>query len=185
MPPEPNAPTIPLAELARRQDGPTVEQIWQALLPAERQQALQVFLASEKSNRQALIAVAATLPMLHAFRKQTIQQMPDGKLVEIVAKASKFPAGFLPDILLALHLQGRTAMLQSFLDLLGIPHERGVINDADAVSSAVTGERLPAAVTRLREQYPAREVSIYLLTLLAMDPESWGGVRGILAAMKE
>ncbi|MEO8029416.1 MAG: hypothetical protein ABI765_01140 [Gemmatimonadota bacterium] len=174
-------PAESFADLARRPDGPTVDQIWAALLPGERQQALQQYLASDKPNRQMLDAAAATLPALRTFRKQTIQQMPDGKLVDVVAKATRLPAGILPDLLLAMHVKGRTAMLESFLDTLGVPHEHGVITDADAVGQAVQGERLSNAAARLGEQYPARDVQIYLLTLLAMDPNSWGGLRAVVA----
>jgi len=176
---EPNSPD--LATLAGRAEGPKVDQIWAALSSSERHEALNAYLASDKSNRASLLAVAATLPALRAFRKQTIQQMPDGRIVEIIARANRLTPGILHDLLLSLHLTGRKAMLQSFLDLLGIPHTDGVIQDGTSVASAARGDRLAAAVSRLREQYPARDVSLYLLTLLAMDAESWGGVRAVLA----
>lgn len=171
-----------LADLSRRSDGPTVDQIWSALLPIERQDALKFYLATDKANRMSLVAVAASLPALKAFRKQTILQMPDAKVIDIVAKANKLTPGILHDVLLALHLTGRTAMLESFLDLLGIPHAKGVINDSDGVGPALKGEKLSAAVTKLKEKYPLRDVQIYLLTLLAMDSESWGGVRAVTAS---
>jgi hypothetical protein len=182
LPVESNVSGSPLADLARRQDGPTVDQIWVALSPGERQESLKAYLASDKSNRAALLAVAATLPALRAFRKQTIQQMPDSRLIEIVAKATRLTPGILHDLLLSLHLTGRRAMLQSFLDLLGIPHTDGIIQDGTSVAAAAQGDRLVGAVARLRDQYPPRDISTYLLTLIAMDPDSWGALRPVVAA---
>jgi hypothetical protein len=170
-----------LAALARRKDGPTVGDIWSALSPIERQESLKSYLAGDKANRESLNAVAATLPALRTFRTQTIRQMTDSRLIEIVARATHLTPGILHDVLLALHLTGRTAMLESFLDLLGIQHSGGVINDGASVTAAVQGDRLPASVTRLLDQYPPRQVWIYLLTLMAMDPDSWGGLRPVVA----
>lgn len=179
---ESNASGQLLAELARRQDGPTVDQIWLALSPDERQEALRCYLAGDKSSRASLLAVAATLPALRAFRKQTIQQLPDGRLVEIVAKSTRLAPGIIHDVLLALHLTGRNPMLISFLDLLGIAHSGGVISDGASVATAVQGDRLSTAVTKLLAMYPARQVQIYLLALIAMDPGSWGALRPVVVA---
>lgn len=177
---ESNAPE--LAALARRLEGPTVGDIWSALSPMERQESLKHYLAGDQSNRGSLNAVAATLPALRAFRKQTIKQMPDSRLIEIVARASHLTPGILHDVLLALHLTGRTDMLKTFLDLLGIPHSGGVINDGASAATAVQGDRLPVSVTKLLSQYPPRDVWIYLLTLMAMDPGSWGALRPVVVA---
>jgi hypothetical protein len=171
-----------LADLARRQDGPTVDQIWSALSPGERQEALECYLRGDKASRAALIAVAATLPALRAFRKQTIQQLADGRLIEIVAKSTRLAPGIVHDVLLALHLTGRSDMLSSFLDLLGIAHSGGVISDAASVATAIQGDRLSTSVTKLLAMYPARQVLIYLLALVAMDPDSWGALRPVVVA---
>jgi hypothetical protein len=181
LPVESNASLPSLADLARRPDGPTVDQIWAVLSPSERQEALKYYLASDKSNRESLLAVAATLPALRAFRKVTIKQMPDGRLIEIVSKATRLTPGILHDVVLALHLNGRPSMLVSFLDLLGIPHSDGVIREGASVANAVQGDRLSTSVASLVTQYPPRDVMIYLLTLMAMDADSWGGLRPLVA----
>ena len=175
----------PLSALAGRADGPTADQIWAALAPGERQDALTQYLAGDRSGRESLVAVVATLPSLRAFRKVTIAQFTDGKLIELVARAGKLPPGLTHDFLLALHLRGRSPMLESFLDLLGIPHTGGVIADGASIPAAVQANRLATAASTLVERYPRRAVSIYLLTLLAMDPGSWAGLRHVVPDVGE
>ena len=38
---------------------------------------------------------------------------------------------------------------------------------------------LPAFARASAEQYPAEDVGLYLNTLLAQDPETWGALRGL------
>ena len=37
-------------------------------------------------------------------------------------------------------------------------------------------EDLSKAVARLLEEFPVREVEVYLATLVALDPDTWGGL---------
>jgi hypothetical protein len=81
--------------------------------------------------------------------------------------------------LISLHLPGRAAMLGAFLEALGIPHEGGLITDGTTVTLP-TGAKLSAAIEGLVKQYPAREVLIYLVALVAMDPETWNGLAAVI-----
>jgi hypothetical protein len=78
-------------------------------------------------------------------------------------------------LLLALHLGRRQPLLSAFLDRLEIPHDEGMI-DPDHELGEPSAERLAEPVDRLYAEFPKEQVDAYLACLLAMDPESWGGL---------
>jgi hypothetical protein len=70
-------------------------------------------------------------------------------------------------------------MLGAFLDALGIAQTDGVIENDERVPPPAA-ETLREAIASLREHYPADAVDVYLATLLAMDPDFWGGLTEVL-----
>jgi hypothetical protein len=67
-------------------------------------------------------------------------------------------------------LKAESPMLSDFLDELGIPHERGVVEDfPDKVDDA----RLDAAVEKLLAKYPPEKVVVYLNSFNAMNDCPW------------
>jgi len=66
-----------------------------------------------------------------------------------------------------------------FLDRLGIPQEDGMIDPDHDVESPAP-ERLREAVAELRGEFPRPEVDLYLASLLAMEPDTWGGLVELL-----
>jgi uncharacterized membrane protein YebE (DUF533 family) len=77
-------------------------------------------------------------------------------------------------LLVSYHLAHQRAMLRVFLDAVGIPHEDGLINAE--LEGPVTADRLAAGVQALEAACPAGDVSLYLATLLAQDPDTWGAL---------
>jgi len=67
-------------------------------------------------------------------------------------------------------------MMGAFLDALGITHENGLIQDEPKKPEA---SKLEEAAARLTEQYPSSNVSLYFDTLVAQDPEMWGGLEQV------
>jgi len=41
-------------------------------------------------------------------------------------------------------------------------------------------DRLADAVVALRAEFPAPDVELYLMSLLAMEPDTWGGLAEVL-----
>jgi hypothetical protein len=74
--------------------------------------------------------------------------------------------------LVVYHLATRRPMLEAFLDSLGIAHEDGLI--AEGAKAAPDEARLRAAAAALLAAFPPADVRVYLLTLAAQDPETWG-----------
>jgi hypothetical protein len=69
------------------------------------------------------------------------------------------------------HLERQRPMMGAFLDLLGIEHDNGLINDDKVVKPDAV--KVKAAATELATKFPAGDVSLYLATLVSQDPETW------------
>jgi hypothetical protein len=76
--------------------------------------------------------------------------------------------------LIAYHFVAERPLMASFLDALGIAHDNGLIA-ADEVS-APDRDKLAAAVQKVRKEFPADTVDLYLRTLVALDGDTWGGL---------
>jgi hypothetical protein len=83
--------------------------------------------------------------------------------------------------LVVYHLTTQRPMLEAFLDTLGIAHENGLIAEG---AKAVPGEpALRGAAAALLAAFPAPDVRVYLQTLAAQDPETWGALGPILSEL--
>lgn len=162
------------------QEGPTPAVVWSALDAATREAAARALFSSRwddgAARREANHAIAGAL----RFRPAAVQQLPIERRVDYLLKAVHPDDSLAHSLLMAFHLEHRRPLLSAFLGALGIPAEDGLI-DPDHELVAPAGERLDAAVARLRADFPREEVELYLRCLLAMDPEVWGGLARHLA----
>ncbi len=113
------------------------------------------------------------------FRPAMIQKLPLDKRAAYAVRALHPDDGLAADLLIALHLGYRRPMLSVFLDHLGIPHQDGLIEEGHRPDPPDPG-RLREAVERIDAGFPAPDVELYLLSLVAMDPETWEAVRPLL-----
>ena len=74
-------------------------------------------------------------------------------------------------------LQAENAMLIEFLDALGIPHEKGVVED---FPPTVEEEKLKAAVEALLAKHPKEKVALYLNTIHATSGVDWKNLEDLL-----
>ena len=74
-------------------------------------------------------------------------------------------------------LQAENAMLIEFLDALGIPHEKGVVED---FPPTVEDEKLKAAVEGLLAKHPKEKVALYLNTIHATSGVDWKNLEDLL-----
>lgn len=166
-----------LLDLVKSPDGVSLPALWRALTPAEREGALQS-LADDKESRPHLIRLASSLPRFRAFRPQAVAKLTDRELVAAIAGSTMAP-DMIQTSLIGMHLPARAGMLGAFMDALGIPHEGGLIKDGETVRLPAA-DKIEAAIARLVKEYPPREVTIYLLSLVAMDPETWKPLAAVL-----
>ena len=67
-------------------------------------------------------------------------------------------------------LKAESGMLADFLDELGIPHERGVVED---FPKEVDSAKVDSAVEKLLAKYPHEKVIVYLNSFNAMNDCPW------------
>jgi hypothetical protein len=166
-----------LQDLAKSPDGVTLTALWRALEPAEREEALQT-LADDKESRPHLVQFVSTLPRFRAFRPQAIKKLTDRELVSAIASSTQLSQDMIRSALISFHLPKRAGMLGAFMDSLSIPHEGGLITEGTTIKLP-PADKLSAAITKLSSNYPPREVTIYLLSLMAMDPETWSALKAV------
>lgn len=169
-----------LQDIAKSPDGVTLTALWRALEPAEREEALQT-LVEDKESRPHLLQFVSTLPRFRAFRPQAIKKLTDRELVSAIASSTQLTQDMIRSGLISFHLPKRAGMLGAFMDALAIPHEGGLITEGTTIKLPAS-DKLEAAIIKLAKEYPPREVTIYLVSLLAMDPETWGTLARVLPA---
>ncbi len=150
----------------------TPVRVWAALDPETRQLAAQALFDGDREMReQAVQAIASTLN----FRPAGVRKLSPERRVDYLARRVRPDDALASSLLMSLHLGQRFTMLAAFLDALGIPNEDGLI-DASVEPAPLEADRLQAAIGAIREQFPADEVDLYLVSLLALDPDTWGAL---------
>lgn len=153
--------------------------LWSAVDPEVREAAARAGLTSEDEQVQA--EAHLSLAMQLRFRPASIKTLPIDKRVRYLARQVRPDDSLASSLLLALHLGDRRALLGTFLDCLEIPHEDGLI-DGDHDVEPPSEEALAGAAAALFEAHDDAHVELYLAALLALDPETWGGLRPVLEA---
>jgi hypothetical protein len=153
----------------------TPSRVWSDLAPDARVAAARSVYAhpweDDSMRAEADLAIAAKL----RFRLAAVRKLPIARRIDYLAKAVRPDDGLAATLLRALHLAERKELLGAFLDEIGVPHEDGVI-DSDHALDLSDRVRLRRAIERLCERFPAADVEVYLDTLLALDPVSWGPI---------
>ncbi len=151
----------------------TFTRLWKRLTREERLSAAAEFW---KQPPASLVSVAlAIIVAARRLRPQAARRLPaeeQARILASVLEPGETLAGFL---IVALHLGERRAILRSFLDALGLPHEDGMLKpEADDVSLAE--DAVLKAVRKLAGEFPRGEVELYLNALCLQDPERWGAL---------
>ena len=166
-----------LADLDLDRFGPAA--LWRALDVPVRELAARAMWTSEEEDVRLEASMALSQQL--RFRPQFVAKLPLAKRVGYLARQVRPDDMLAGSLLLALHLGERRPLLTTFLDALEIPHEDGVIDEDHDLAPPEEGP-LKAAVGTLDEHYPTGAVDIYLATLLALDPDTWGPLRPVLGA---
>ncbi len=149
--------------------------LWGALDPDTRIEAVRGLYSTDHADSEARHEADAAIAEAMRFRLVAVRKLPLEKRVSHLARLSRLETSLVEALLISLHVARRRPMLVVFLDHLGIPHHDGVIDDGYEPTPR-DPEDLSKAVARLLEEFPAREVEVYLATLLALDPDTWGGL---------
>lgn len=153
--------------------------IWRDLPAARRLALAEPFWADGDSVPQQVEAVQAIASQMR-FRPQSVVKLAPEKLARHLASVHRVSESLAGRLLVVYHLSRQQPMLEVFLDELGIAHEHGLIAEEGAHTPEAAN--LQSAADKLRAQFPDDDVRLYLRTLAAQDPDTWGGLLPIVGA---
>ena len=146
-------------------------QLWKLMTDAQRRNAAEAFWSEGEAGAEHAEIVGLLSRRLN-FRVKSVLALPLEKKARYTAGLAAVSDGVAGRLLVTFHLTHQRPMMSTFLDVLGIPHDNGLISDESAPT--VDPEKLPEAVKAIREQYPAEDVNLYLHTLRLQDHATWG-----------
>lgn len=147
--------------------------LWRRLSVERRLAVAQPFWDDEQSAEQQAEAIAAIAQHMK-FRTKSVLALPAEKRAKYLSTLPTISDAVVARALVSYHLEKQRPMMSAFLDKLGIAHEDGLISEETLPTPDSTA--LDAAATELSKTYPSEDVSLYFSTLVAQDPETWGGL---------
>jgi len=154
------------------------QQLLQAIGPELRQQILSYIQTDE---RPAYRTVIQTLAGQRKLRPQFIleksrAQQAEWLLNQLMVKTNEPMAEQILQIWL---LKSQGAMLVTFLDAVGIPHDgKGQVED---LPEEITEDKAKAGIEALLATYPPKQVALYLHMFQLQKPEGWPGLTKAIA----
>jgi hypothetical protein len=153
---------------------PLPSELWKEMSESQRLQAAEAFWRETDVPELQAEAMTLLAQRLKA-RPRFIASLPAGKKARHLVRFPGMPDVLAARLLVSYHLAHQRPMMGAFLDRLGIPHEDGLI--AEDLNETVASERLDEGAAALKASFPADDVRLYFGTLLAQDPDTWGGLR--------
>lgn len=154
----------------------SANRLWKRLSLADRQVAAEAFF-NEPPQDLLGTALGAIVQARH-LRPQVARSLGTEERARILATVLDVGEPLASTLLICLHLGDRRALLTTFLDAVGLPHENGLLKeDADAVE--IGHAKVSAGVDALLAAHPKEQVRVYLNTLWQQDPEHWAALEKI------
>jgi len=147
--------------------------LWKQLSPDRKTQAADAFWRDQDAYAEQADAITSIAQRIK-FRPKSVVALPIEKKVHYLLALPQVSELAAARLLVAYHLSQQRPMMAAFLDALGIKHEDGLIADEDV--QAPSAENLKAAAAKIRESFPADDVTLYLSTLMWQDADTWGGL---------
>lgn len=149
--------------------------LWRSLPTDLKVAAATAFWSDEQAALEQAEGVALIARQIK-FRPKSVITLPVEKKAKHLAGMAQVSDLLAARLLVSYHLQHQRPMMGRFLDVLGIPHEEGLIKDESP--AAPTPEKLDEAAKTLATEFPKADVARYFWTLLWQDPATWGGLQG-------
>ncbi len=162
----------------------TPARLWRELPLEKRLAAADAFWRDERSQEihaprvEAIVIIAKRLN----FRGKSVQALPVEKRAKYLAQLPEISESIATHALIAYHFAAQRPLMGAFLDAVGIPHENGLITAEEV--AAPDREKLAAATEKVRGEFPADDLEIYLRTLLILDGETWKALDTVLPLAK-
>ena len=134
-----------------------------------------IFESDKQTYKATMNAVADARKVRAVFLERQPRVQRHAMMMATLARpASEMIAASL---LRAWLMQKQNAMLVDFLNALGLPHEKGVV---DNLPESVPDDQLKAAVETILAKYPAETVALYLNAFNGMNEAHWGNLKVML-----
>ena len=136
-----------------------------------------IFESDKKTYKATLTAVAEARKVRPVFLERHSRVERHALMMATLSRpgSEMIAAGLLRAWL----MQKQNAMLVDFLDGLGLPHDKGVVEN---LPESVDGEKLKAAVEILLAKYPHETVALYLNAFNGMNEANWANLKAMLEA---
>jgi hypothetical protein len=145
--------------------------LWRRMSLDRRTEAAELFWADEQSVDQQLEAVASIATRMK-FRARSVVALPVEKKGKYLATLPDISDSIAARALVNYHLARQRPMMAAFLDMLGIPHQDGLITEESVTKP--DEQQLQRAAHELQGKFPQDDVSLYFATLVSQDPDTWG-----------
>lgn len=144
--------------------------LWRRMPLERRLDAADLFWNDEHSADQQMEAVASIASHMK-FRPRSVLALAPEKRAKYLAQLPNVTDAIAARALVSYHLERQRPMMGTFLDLVGITHENGLISEENVPKP--DADKVKAAAKELATRFPPEEVSLYLATLVSQDPETW------------
>lgn len=168
-----------IVALAAEPGRANLDRIWKSLTADERTIAAEAEARQNKGFRDFMQERVAR--HLH-FRPQTIAGWPLGRTAAAFAPLRVPSWQALQELVVRYHLELRRPLMGAFLDGLGLEHEDGEAEPEELARSATPAAVEAAAEAVLRE-HPARDLVIYLVSLVALEMVTAAAVEPWLSSL--
>ena len=149
----------------------TATRLWKRLTRDERLSAARSFFAQPASEMLGS-AIGAIVKARH-LRPQVARALGVDEQARALASIADPGESLAGSLVVALHLGERRALLTTFLDAAGLPHEEGVLVEEGDDPSPLPEDKARSGVQALRSTFPPEQVEVYLNALWLQDPERW------------
>jgi hypothetical protein len=158
--------------------------LWKKLSAERRLAAAELFWSDDQSTEQQIEAVGALASHMK-FRPKSVISLPLDRKAKYLSTLPSVSDTIAARALVNYHLERQRPMMGAFLDMLGIAHENGLINEENTIKPDAV--KLKSAAADLSSQYPKEDVALYFSTLVSQDPETWGALADVVnePAIKE
>jgi hypothetical protein len=151
--------------------------LWKKLSAERRLAAAELFWSDDQSTEQQIEAVGALASHMK-FRPKSVISLPLERKAKYLSTLPSVSDTIAARALVNYHLERQRPMMGAFLDMLGIAHENGLINEENTIKPDAV--KLKSAAADLSSQYPKEDVALYFSTLVSQDPETWGALADVV-----
>ncbi len=156
----------------------SANRIWRQMPEEIRIAASKVFWAEPKGARKQI--VFASLAKAKNLREVTVRKAPIERLVNWTAGTLSLPDQIVDELLKDYLLHAHRTVIVSFLELLKIPHDNGMINESFGLAT-LSDEQVQKAARSLLGSADRMGAVLYL-KYLVLQGGPWSAVEEVLAA---